>query len=166
MELKGVRNQMSNPPSSEKLTLDEAGYNFLVLVMSPKEVCEDEVTVNPKSTRTEWWMLTKSYNMSKGRVKTTKHVPLSMTVKNLTWNSEVGSILNRFLHTVSYNELHEMVSSLALRQAKKRREKVWYCQVTSDHMSLQVSAGTTMMSMSKPLVEVTQHIVQTPIWNF
>ena len=59
MELKGVKNRMSDPPSAEKLTLDEAQvpmavYNFLVRVMSSKEVYDDEVTVDLKLRKTDF----------------------------------------------------------------------------------------------------------------
>ena len=65
------------------------------------------------------------YYVSKGRVKITKHVSLAMTVKKLIGNLQVVSIPNRFRDTISYNELLEMESSMALRQGKKGESRCY-----------------------------------------
>ena len=48
----------------------------------------------------------------------------AMAIKNLTGSSQVVSLLNRFGHTLSYNELLDLASSMALKTVQKEREQV------------------------------------------
>lgn len=57
-----------------------------------------------------------AYNISKGRHKTPKHVALPMTVKNLTGSKEVISLLNRFGHGISYEQLLSVETAMAEKQ--------------------------------------------------
>ena len=57
-------------------------------------------------------------------MKTPKHVSLAVTIKNLTGSSQAVSILNRFGHTISYSELLELESSMAMKQLQKEKEGI------------------------------------------
>lgn len=59
------------------------------------------------------------YNVSKGRQKTPKHVALSLTVKNLTGSKELITMLNRFGHAISYDQVLQIETGLAEEQLKK-----------------------------------------------
>lgn len=62
------------------------------------------------------------YGSSNGQVNTPKHVGLAMAIKHLTGSKQVISMLNRFGHTVSYDSLQRMETSLAVEQLKKTEE--------------------------------------------
>ena len=123
MELKNVKSNLTDPPSAKTLTLNHAQiptavYNFLVWMMSDDT---DGTDLHRRVMAVGQDLL---YNVSRGRVKTPKHVSLAMAVKNLTGSSQVVSLLNRFGHTVSYNELLYLESSIALKTVQKEREQV------------------------------------------
>jgi hypothetical protein len=54
--------------------------------------------------------------VTRGRVKTPKHVALPLTVKSLTGNAEVITLLNRFGHGLSYSQILEIETALADKQ--------------------------------------------------
>jgi len=64
------------------------------------------------------------YCVSRGRVKTPKHISLPLTVKSLTGNAEVITLLNRFGHGLSYTQLEELETAIAQQQADKQRNGV------------------------------------------
>ena len=64
------------------------------------------------------------YNISKGRQKTPKHVALPMTVKNLTGCKEVITLLNRFGHGISYEQVLSIETGLAEKQMEAEDQGV------------------------------------------
>ena len=58
------------------------------------------------------------YTVPKGRRKTPKHVGLSVAVKNLTGSKEVITLLNRFGHAISYDQVLQIETLLAKEQLK------------------------------------------------
>ena len=93
------------------------------------------------------------YSVSKGRVKTPKHVSLVMTIKNLTGSSQVVTILNRFGHTISYNELLELESALAQKQVKKKEKEGVFLPSNILPNVFTTFAGTIMISVTQPIYE-------------
>ena len=64
------------------------------------------------------------HSESCGRIKTPKHIVLPMTVKSLTWNVELITILNRFGHGLSYSQVEEVDTALAEMQIAKQQNGV------------------------------------------
>lgn len=62
--------------------------------------------------------------VSRGRIKTPKHVLLPITIKSLTGNSEVITILNRFGHGLSYSQIEELETSIAEVEIAKEQDGV------------------------------------------
>ena len=62
--------------------------------------------------------------VSRGRVKTPKHITLPMAIKSLTGNAEVLTLLNRFGHALSYSQIEELETAIAERQIAKQREGI------------------------------------------
>ena len=64
------------------------------------------------------------HSATRRRIKTPKHV-LPMTVKSLTGNVELITILNRFGHDLSYFQIEEVETALAEMQIAKRQNGVF-----------------------------------------
>lgn len=64
------------------------------------------------------------YNISKGRQKTPKHIALPITVKNLTGCKEVITLLNRFGHGISYEQVLAIETGLAEKQLEAEEQGV------------------------------------------
>ena len=62
--------------------------------------------------------------VSRGRIKTPKHVTLPLTVKSLTGNAELVTILNRFGHAPSYSQIEELETALAEKEIAKERDGI------------------------------------------
>ena len=133
-QLKKVKSQMSDPPEASDLTPDKIVlptmvFNFLVWLLTEDETLIDiNLDKIPVKSDIQRRILAIGqdllYTTSKGRVKTPKHVSLAMAVKNLTGSSQVVTLINRFGHSISYNELLEMEVSMALKQIKRQQEGI------------------------------------------
>ena len=128
MELKKVTSPLPNLPKADNLTaealvLPEAVSKFLSWLITSDELQEEEMVKQPKNPEIQRHISSIGqdilYSISKGRVKTPKHIALAMAVKNLTGSSQVVSLLNRFGHSISYSELMNLESSLALEQTRR-----------------------------------------------
>jgi hypothetical protein len=53
------------------------------------------------------------YAASRGKIRTPKHIALAMTTKHLTRSKELVTILNRAGHSVSYDEIQRVDTSMA-----------------------------------------------------
>lgn len=53
-----------------------------------------------------------------------KHVTLPLTVKSLTGNPELVTILNRFGHALSYSQIEELETALAEREIAKEQHGI------------------------------------------
>ena len=56
------------------------------------------------------------YAISRGKIQTPKHILLTSTVKSLTGNVELISILNKFGHGISYSKYEEIETALCLQK--------------------------------------------------
>lgn len=113
------------PPTAATLNecniqLPSVVYNLLAWILSDNtDVSPDEnVTVTDPVVRRLILSIGQDlqYNISKGRQKTPKHVALPMTMKNLTGSKEVISLLNRFGHGISYEQLLSVETAMAEKQ--------------------------------------------------
>lgn len=64
------------------------------------------------------------YSVHRGRLKTPKHVVLPMTVKSLTGNAELITILNRYGHGISFSQVEELETALAEQEIEKQQEGI------------------------------------------
>ena len=62
--------------------------------------------------------------VSRGRIKTPKHVTLPLTVKSLTGSAELVTILNRFGHALSYSQIEELETALAEKEIAKEQHGI------------------------------------------
>ena len=62
--------------------------------------------------------------VSRGRIKTPKHVTLPLTLKSLTGNAELVTILNRFGHALSYPQIEELETALAEKEIAKEQHGI------------------------------------------
>ena len=121
------------PPSSEDLECESAIvpdllYNMMAWILSSQS--EYSVTrVSNLSPEVHRLVLSLSqdliHSVSRGRIKTPKHVVLPMTVKSLTGSVELITILNRFGHGLSYSQVEEVETALAETQIAKQQNGVF-----------------------------------------
>lgn len=121
------------PPSSEDLECESAivpdlFYNMMAWILSSQS--EYSVTrVSNLSPEVHRLVLSLSqdliHSVSRGRIKTPKHVVLPMTVKSLTGSVELITILNRFGHGLSYSQVEEVETALAETQIAKQQNGVF-----------------------------------------
>lgn len=120
-----VQKSMPFPPSPMDLLEDSvevptAVYNFLAWLVSP-DASEGHISLDVRaelpSSEVHRKVLSIGqdllYCVSHGRVKTPKHVSLSVAVKQMTGSSQVVSLLNRFGHGVSESQLSEIDTAMA-----------------------------------------------------
>ena len=119
---------MAWPPSSEDLDCENAIvpdllYNMMAWILSSQSRYSVERVSNlpPNVHRLD----TLIHSVSRGRIKTPKHVILPMTVKSLTGNVELITILNRFGHGLSYSQVEEVETALAETQIAKQQNGVF-----------------------------------------
>ena len=120
------------PPSAEDLESESAIvpdllYNLMAWILStqPEYSVEKVSNISPEVNRLA---LSLSQNLihsvSRERIKTSKHIVLSMTVKSLTGNVELITILNRFGHGLSYSQAEKVETGLAGMQIAKQQTGV------------------------------------------
>lgn len=120
------------PPSSEDLENETAIvpdllYNMMVWILSTQsEYSVERVSnISPDVNRLALSLSQDLiHSVSRGRIKTPKHVTLPMTVKSLTGNVELITILNRFGHGLSYSQVEEVETALAEMQIAKQQNGV------------------------------------------
>ena len=71
---------------------------------------------------------------TRGRVKTPKHVSLSVAVKGLTGSVEVVSMLNKMGHAISYSQVLEVETAFANRQVERDPEGIALPSVIQLHV--------------------------------
>ena len=102
----------------ESVLVPNVVYNLLAWILSecgePEEDNDEKVDVEEHCRRIVLSLAQDlSYNVSHGRQKTPKHVVLPLTVKNLTGSREVITLLNRYGHGISYDQVLEIETRLA-----------------------------------------------------
>ena len=101
--------------NEENISVPTVVYNLLAWILSEDGEREDEkVNVDENCQRLVLSLAQDLlYNVSKGRMKTPKHVALPIAVKNLTRSKEVITLLNRYGHGISYDQVLEIETALA-----------------------------------------------------
>ena len=120
------------PPSSEDLESESAIvpdllYNMMAWILSTQsEYSVERVSnISPYINRLALSLSQDLiHSVSRGRIKTPKHIVLPMTVKSLTGNVELITILNRFRHGLSYSQVDEVETALAEMQIAKQQNGV------------------------------------------
>ena len=121
------------PPSSEYLDSEstivpDLLYNMMAWILSSQSDYSVE-RVSNLSPNVHRIVLSLCQDLihavSRGRIKTPKHVFLPMTVKSLTGNVELITILNRFGHGLSYSQIEEVETGLAETQIAKQGNGVF-----------------------------------------
>lgn len=124
---------MAWPPSSEDLDCENAIvpdllYNMMAWILSSQSGYSVERVSNlPPNVHRLVLSLCQDliHSVSRGRIKTPKHVFLPMTVKSLTGNVELITILNRFGHGLSYSQVEEVETALVETQIAKQQYGVF-----------------------------------------
>ncbi|XP_044165466.1 uncharacterized protein LOC122949420 [Acropora millepora] len=127
-----MKSTMPWPPSSEDLENESAIvpdllYNLMAWILSTQsEYSVERVSnISPDVNRLALSLSQDLiHSVSRGRIKTPKHIVLPMTVKNLTGNVELITILNRFGHGLSYSQVEEVETALAEMQIAKQQNGV------------------------------------------
>ena len=118
-----LENAMSWPPKQADYidcNIPNSLYNLLVWIIdgSNDEEFSTEQRVKTSSNtdrKVNSFCQDIIYATTKGRVKTPKHVMLSSTIKSLTGSSELVAIVNRFGHGISYSQVEELETAIALQ---------------------------------------------------
>jgi len=113
-------------------------YNMLVWnLTSDTEFSPERVTNLPNHDHR--WILSLGQDLihcvSRGRTKTPKHVLLLVTVKSLTGNAELVTLLNRFGHGLSSSQIEELETAIAKQQITNLRKGVLLPNVCSPSVS-------------------------------
>lgn len=128
---------MNWPPSPDDLNSDNAMipdlvYNFFAWILSPHSKYSEE-RVSDLSSDVSRLAVSFSqdliHSVSRGRVKTPKHVVLPMTVKSLTGSVELITILNKF--GLSYSLIEELETALAEIQIANQQNGILIPSVCS-----------------------------------
>ena len=123
---------------SEAVLVPDMLYNMLAWILtSDTGFSMERVTNVPNHVHR--WILSLGQDLihcvSRGRNKTPKHVLLPMTVKSLTGNAELVTLLNRFGHGLSYSQIEELETAIAEQQLKNVRDGVLLPSVCSPSVS-------------------------------
>lgn len=124
--IKDMKSSISWPPCSDDLCLSTFKlpielFNLLGWILSDRtDVVNGPINTTPfveKRVLTIGQDLI--YSVSKGRIKTPKHVSLPMTVKNLTGSAQMVNLLNNFGYGIAYSQLLEVETAIAEKQLDK-----------------------------------------------
>ena len=101
--------------NEENICVPNVVYNLLAWILSEDSEGEDKKVNVDKNCQRLVLSFAQDllYNVSKGRMKTPKHVTLPIAVKNLTGSKEVITLLNRYGHGISYCQVLEIETTLA-----------------------------------------------------
>ena len=103
-----------------------------------------------------------------------KHVSLGMTVKNLTGSAQVISLLNKFGHYISHNDVLEIESSMAKRQLNNQESGVvlptnihagqftTFCYDNNDFKEHTLSGSNTTHCTNGILIQRRSHTCAPP----
>lgn len=123
---------MAWPPTAEDLDCDSSMvpdlmYNLFAWILSPN-VIYSTTRVSDVPSKVHRTVLSLAQDLihcvGRGRIKTPKHVTLPFTVKSLTGNAELITILNRFGHGLSYSKIEELETALSEREIAKQQDGI------------------------------------------
>ena len=136
-QLLSLTNRMQWPPSSNELrkppNIPPDLFNFLAWVVNGDDGSNEAISsrnrVRITSQRAERYVTSIAEDLihcaTNGRVKTPKHVYLPMTVRNLTSNVQIVSLLNRFGHGLSNSQMQEIDTAIAEQRLQADSSEVF-----------------------------------------
>lgn len=126
-----MKTRMPWPPTAEDLDCDDIIvpdllYNMLAWICSTSEYSNTRVCDVAPDVHRVIISLAHDFihTVSRGRIKTPKHVTLPLTVKSLTGNAELITILNRLGHGLSYSQVEELETALAEREIERQQNGI------------------------------------------
>ena len=76
--------------------------------------------------------------MSKGSVRTPKHIGLAVSTKHVTGSKNVVTILNRFIYTIKNDELHRIDTAIAENIIKSdNKDTLLPSNISVNHLLMQ-----------------------------
>ena len=114
------------------------------------------------------------YASPNGRVKTPKHVSIAMTVKNLTRSSQVITLLNRFGHCISYNDVISLENKMVQQQLQREKDNLIlpsniqphvfanFCWDNNDLNEETVSGSDTTHCINAIIIQQRVHTCEPP----
>ena len=136
-QILSLTNRMQWPPSSNELrkppNIPPDLFNFLAWVVNGDDGSNEAISsrnrVRITSQRAERYVTSIAedliYCATNGRVKTPKHVYLPMTVRNLTSNVQIVSLLNRFGHGLPNSQMQEIDTAIAEQRLQAESSEVF-----------------------------------------
>ena len=99
-------------------------FNLMSVVVgaSAEPVSLDEyATINDESARDKILSICQdiAYLKSGGKQQTPKSLALGLTIRHLTWSSDLCALLNRFGHCSSYSTVSRYETAIALKQLRE-----------------------------------------------
>ncbi|CAC5360782.1 unnamed protein product [Mytilus coruscus] len=112
------------PPTGESISennivIPDLLYNFLALLLTDDSkhasISPSKLDISSEVLHRRIMSLAQDliYSVSKGYTKTPKHVALAIYLKTQTGSSEIVKIINKFGHSVSYDQVEEIETSIA-----------------------------------------------------
>ena len=104
--------------SEDNITIPDMLYNWFAWVLTedsstPTISLKRESTSEMIHRRITSFAQDLIYSVSRGRIKTPKHVGLSVLIKSVTGSAEIVKVLNKFGHCISYDQLEEVETAIA-----------------------------------------------------
>ena len=128
-----LKNAIPWPPSPDDLRGSDSDlvpdllYNMLAWILTSNTDFSSQRVGNLPS-HVHRWILSLGQDLihcvTRGRIKTPKHIALPVTVKSLTGNAEVITLLNRFGHGLSYSQIEELETAIAEQQISNSNDGV------------------------------------------
>ena len=136
-EVKALKNKMPFPPKPTDLAEDNvqvpsALYNFLVwLLVGDTEADGSRITLDrvkpPASSVDQRHIMSLAQDMihtvTKGRVKTAKHVALPIAVKQMTGSAQTVTLLNHFGCGLSKSQISEIETAMAENIVQQQQQQ-------------------------------------------
>ncbi|CAC5401973.1 unnamed protein product [Mytilus coruscus] len=105
--------------SENNIVIPDLLYNFLALLLTDDSkhasISPSKLDISSEVLHRRIMSLAQDliYSVSKGYTKTPKHVALAIYLKTQTGSSEIVKIINKFGHSVSYDQVEEIETSIA-----------------------------------------------------
>ncbi|CAG2186230.1 unnamed protein product [Mytilus edulis] len=124
------------PPTGESISEDnivipDLLYNFLALVLTDDSthasISPSKLDISSEVLHRRIMSLAQDliYSVSKGYTKTPKHVALAIYLKTQTGSSEIVKIINRFGHSVSYDQVEEIETAIAEKMIMNTEDDIF-----------------------------------------
>ncbi|CAG2247532.1 unnamed protein product [Mytilus edulis] len=124
------------PPTGESISennivIPDLLYNFLALLLTDDSthasISPSKLDISSEVLHRRIMSLAQDliYSVSKGYTKTPKHVALAIYLKTQTGSSEIVKIINRFGHSVSYDQVEEIETAIAEKMIMNTEDDIF-----------------------------------------